>query len=84
MGLLGHALKEVGRPGDLSEKHDYYRMPDTISIIHVLHGNVYIMGIMVNLKLFGDIHSPKNYVQKKPKKTIYGCILLSPRETFSR
>ena len=40
VGLLGHALKEVVRPGDLSEKHDYYRMPDTISILHVLHANV--------------------------------------------
>ena len=40
VGLLGHALKEVVRPGDLGEKHDYYRMPDTISILHVLHANV--------------------------------------------
>ena len=70
VGLLGHALKEVVRPGDLSEKHDYYRMPDTISILHVLHMLMYvhIIGLMVNLKQFGDIHCPKNYVQKKPQK----------------
>ena len=52
VGLLGHALKEVGRPGDLSEKHDYYRMPDTISILHVLHANVHV-NYNGNLKQFG-------------------------------
>ena len=44
---------------------------------------VHIIGLMVNLKQFGDIHCPKNYVQKKPQKKEYMGILLSPGDTYS-